>query len=640
MKAYLPLLDAQEDVLSMVPLERARAPVNGNARANFGPTYTIGGAWSSSDWAKLVVQTWRLLNQGDQELRDPFSQNPWIYAATSLKARSLSCVPIQVWKGRAGDESEDRKVPRFHPAQRLVDRPNPMSVGADLVASYSLSMDLHGEWIAFLYDSAGSITTDPARAAAIVTQDPASLDAVPSERGIPRIVAWKVKRAPDLAVPFEASLYARELCPAMFPSKDCLRGHAPLSAAILGARNEWKIKRANESAIENGCSFGGMLIGREWDHNEVEAVRREIREKYAGALRQANVMVVGGSEATFVPNNTNQEKMQYVGQLGWYRQEVLSCLGVPATLVSLSEDVNYATAIDAKRWFWAHTQMPRMEKLESALDRALFEPQGLYCRFDRDAVATILEDWKSKLEWGKSLKEIGPWSGDEINGRLALGMPKNEHSGKCWMNGAMRTTDQLAKMEEMPKMGEAEKGKPGSGEHEEGEGMHPPEDANTQRPSREPGRSEAEIACVRSLRNFLNAQRRAFGYRMSEVERGKVIEESRWPWEKAKWNERLHEVLEPSWLRFAEEAGAGDEEDEERAQLLLASVLDERRRSVEMIEVGFRSRVLEAIRSARSHADARAAVNAVFNRDRDLRCEIIASEERAAVHESVSKVLA
>src|SRR3990167_2857514 len=105
--------------------------------------------------------------------------------------------------------------------------------------------------------------------------------------------------------------------------------------------------------------------------------------------------------------------------------------GMKKAIVSVMEDVNYATAQAERKEWWEGTNLPLMSLTTSALNFILFRQNSdLRLIFDTTTVAALKEALKEKVETGYKLWQMG-FAANEINQRLDMGF-----GNKPWRNVA------------------------------------------------------------------------------------------------------------------------------------------------------------------------------------------------------------
>ncbi|NIV32602.1 MAG: phage portal protein, partial [Anaerolineae bacterium] len=99
------------------------------------------------------------------------------------------------------------------------------------------------------------------------------------------------------------------------------------------------------------------------------------------------------------------------------RTQVASAFGVPETMIA--DAANYATAKEHRLSFYQDTVIPKADQIQHALNRQLFEAQGLEFVFQFDQIEAIQKDEAEKAEYMRMLVDGKIITKDEA--RDALG---------------------------------------------------------------------------------------------------------------------------------------------------------------------------------------------------------------------------
>lgn len=399
---------------------------NGGARGALSEGFAIARSW---DWEQLFQKAPGLYVTGD--MKRPYAEHPWVHAPVSVKAENIASVPLRVYRvPKVDPEDEGEPVESSHPLQMAADYPNPDCGGDDIEGGISISLDLYGE--AFLL-------LEPLRAGEGGAYDPTAgpkgwwlvhPGAMQPEidRATNRVRAWVMSTdSGSKTYPPERIVHIRTPNP-----YDTYRGLSPLEAARIEAEADHKASRWTEALLENGGDPGGILTTETTlDDDQVRVMRQRWRDRHEGPKNAGKIAILhGGLKWQSVA--TNAKDMEFSAQRLWSREALLAVFGVPKLLVGLIDDVNRATAQTTKRVFWEETLVPRLRRIERALNRQITRPMNrgpavkgrvweYRYRFDLSDVEALRENLEERMARAKELIAMG-YGLNAVNARLGLGM--------------------------------------------------------------------------------------------------------------------------------------------------------------------------------------------------------------------------
>jgi len=362
------------------------------------------------------------LRLGQANLTRVYKQHSWSRAAIAVKAQTFSSVPLIVLRGdQRGDEDSGQPVGSDDPLQAVVDRPNPMMTGAELLEGTSINLDLFGEalWLMVNRPDGGFDPASPPKQVWLLPMPQTW------ERDVAGgvIVGWKRTNAGKT----DAYTGGQVLHFKLFNEADQYRGLAPAEAVRLSVSNDFTAGRLNEALMENGADPGGVIItDGDLKLDQRDDLRQEWERRHRGALNRGRVAVLSGG-IKYVPTAISHREMQFLETREWSREEVLAVYQVPKLVVGLIEDVNRSTARETMRVFWQQAIIPRQSLVEAVLWHGLFaavsagQRQATWARFDRAGVEALQAEFGETLDQAMKLKGLD-YPLNAINDRLGLGM--------------------------------------------------------------------------------------------------------------------------------------------------------------------------------------------------------------------------
>jgi HK97 family phage portal protein len=341
-----------------------------------------------------------LFGTGSEELYDAYRQLPYVYAVINAIAKRISTVPVKFY--RAGS---DREFMRGSPAIDRLMQPTALLTFPQLIELWVIYKERKGEAM-FLLDadeqSGVPLNIQP-------YQPHEYREWVENNRWL----GWTFldKRR----VPPEQVIYDRYIHP-----DDRFRGLAPLTAARLSNESEYQARRYNRAFFENDATPGGYYK-TEADLTEEQFIRlrRRLIDNEQGAGKAHKSKLLSG-DLTWESTNTTQKDAQFVEQFNLTLHDICAVFGVDPVIIGREDLSKYATAKEARRYFWTDKAIPYMRTIESKINNAFLGRYDLEMRFDVSNIEALSESVLEKAEAAKVYYEMGV-PANMINERLNLG---------------------------------------------------------------------------------------------------------------------------------------------------------------------------------------------------------------------------
>ncbi|HHN67399.1 MAG TPA: phage portal protein, partial [Thermopetrobacter sp.] len=276
--------------------------------------------------------------------REGYAQNPVAMRSIAMIAQCVAAVPLRLRHGAR--ELSD------HPLLRLLQRPNPLQSGPQLIEALISHMQIHGDgWL--------KVTLIDGEPAELVTLRPDKVRIITDEAGWPR--AWEY-RAGERAIRFAQS--ADDPVAPLFqlrtfsPLSD-VHGLSPFSAAARAVDIHNAAARWSKALLDNAARPSGALVyrgegGAGLSHEQFERLKSELESAYAGAANAGRPMVLeGGLEWT--PLSHSPKDMEHIELRHAAARDIALAFGVPPMLLGIPGDNTYANYAEANRAFWRQT---------------------------------------------------------------------------------------------------------------------------------------------------------------------------------------------------------------------------------------------------------------------------------------------
>lgn len=406
---------------------------------------TPGGDWSGNGTAWLqFLSTPYWLRQDQEELKDPFTQHAWVYAAVMSLAHPFSSLPLLEMTGDRDDRRSQKIVDEETQMGRLFEQPNPETCWRVFACLHLIYKKVCGAalWLS-------TKNGEPARiqdANAIYFLNPRVYR--PKRDKQRRIIQW-VDPSNQLK-PYNAEFVHWFRYPNPW-DPDC--GLSPLTPAAISIKTDHIFEMANRAFAENGFQLGGWLLGEELSADQAEKLEKKLSDRFAGKKGTGGFPILSGAKMTVVPNTASQRSMQFVEYAQWTRSKILACIGTCESWVALGSKMNYATADAESDGCWLRSIDPELKEIEDYLWSVWSRPAGgeRWMQFDRSGVPAFRRAFiSSKLEDAKALQNLG-YTANQVNRALDLPLPDQAWGDEAYMNGAMLPISYIKDQEERDK---------------------------------------------------------------------------------------------------------------------------------------------------------------------------------------------
>jgi HK97 family phage portal protein len=339
----------------------------------------------------------------------PYRKSDLVFVCISTTARAISQVPLKVMrKTGSGWEWSGEK----HPTQILLSKPNPMMGSAEeLISSLISYLMLDGHVFLVPYPPSGKFVDS----LWVVRRE--NMDVLKDDRSN-QVVFWIYKPGSTVTLP----LMPTEIGSIKFFNPyDPVWGFAPLEAGSLPLLNDYKAASYTSQFWDQGAVPGGVLqTEKHLTEDRVDRIRKQFLSEHEGYRKSHKVAVLEGG-LKYQQIGLSQKDMEFIDLRKYNRDNILQIFGMKKAVISVTEDLNYATAKEERKEWWQDTNMPLMKLVEASLTNILF-PGSLVEKivFDISTVEALHDDYTKRVEIGEILMKIG-FTANEINERLELG---------------------------------------------------------------------------------------------------------------------------------------------------------------------------------------------------------------------------
>jgi len=372
----------------------------------------------------FFIPTYSLNKAGQDDIKNPYANNVWVYSACTAITTNLLQLPKVL--DDVSDNDEEVMLTE-HPLLSLLENPNPLMDGPTFWENVILDLLLptpatKGGQCFILAESGTNRPVNLQKGEIPLELYPFSDDFITpiQDKADHGLLGWKYK------VPNgnKEIIYKPEELIRIFlvDPRDMLKGQSPVWAARRGIRTDQKAVALNENFFDNNASLGGALqTDAELDAEIATEIRSKFEESYAGQENAGRIPLLH-SGVSYKQYSQSHQEMQFLDQRKYTREEILAVYRVPKFMVSVYEDINFATAKAADRGFWTNTLLPLDDRVVRSFNNQwikYIEEGQLRLKSDFSRVQALQPDLTEKLEQAKQMFDLMiPVA--EINRRLEL----------------------------------------------------------------------------------------------------------------------------------------------------------------------------------------------------------------------------
>ena len=374
-------------------VERVRGPRTGG-----GLSSLEGGGWEGLD----TGWSWTPESYGGY-----YPKSALVYSAIKLRQDAVARVPLVVHRGDG-----ERPAGADHPAQRLLDRPNPFWTRGELWRATETYLGLWGSaYWGLERDAAG-------RVAEIWPLRPDRMRVVPDEESYVRGFVYMSSGQQAASYLPEDVVWMR-----YFNPLDEYAGLSPMAPLRLSADMGLESLRASRSALLND-SAPGIFVETPDSPTDDEVnefyERWEARFQGVDKVRRPAFLSRGMTVRNL---GFSPREMEYFRNMRWSLEDVSRVYGVPKPMLADMEQATFSNFNTARRVFWEDTIVPQLGFYEEALNAGLMPGLGdgtLRARFDLGGVEALRETENDKAKRRIGYVKAGIMTAEEVREEMGL----------------------------------------------------------------------------------------------------------------------------------------------------------------------------------------------------------------------------
>ena len=323
---------------------------------------------------------------------DYYAKSTAVHAAVRVLAEAVSRPPLEVWR-RDSANSELELTDPNHPLQRLLDRPNDVWDGGQMLRAVESRLALWGSAYVVMARDADGVPKEmwPLR------PDEVRVVADDSDR----TVRGFIHETADGRVAYlpEEMLWFRRFNPMRG-----FEGFSSMAPARLAVDMGSEALRFNRRFYINSAMPSDMVITTD-DNPSQDQIERllETWEMRLVDPDQAHKPIVLSGGIDMKRLGSNHSEMEFIAALQWSVEEVSRAFGVPKVFLSEFEDATLANVRTMEQFLWRNTVIPELKMLEDGINHRLaphFEqfPNELVVRFNLSDVEAVQESQSDRAD--------------------------------------------------------------------------------------------------------------------------------------------------------------------------------------------------------------------------------------------------
>lgn len=307
----------------------------------------------------------------------------WVYAAVSIRAKTIAGAKFNVYVKRGQDELEE--VRADHPLAQLLDEVNPVSTRSELMYLTSAHQDLTGD--AYWYVPSNGLGI-PGEAWVL---PPDLMYIIPTRDG--NVARYELRTGVDV-IPFDPAeiVHFKHPNPASFYYGQSVLMAAAASSDIDQFQHEYQRRFYQNFAIPPFA----LKTDKELREDTLMRLKSDWSREYGGPSGSGKVAILE-SGLSVEKIGIDPKELDWLASNRATRDDILAVFGVPASKLGLVEDVNRANAEANDYTFSTNVIEPILDMMDERLTQDLarkFDPKLVIrhestIRNDEEALARI-----------------------------------------------------------------------------------------------------------------------------------------------------------------------------------------------------------------------------------------------------------
>ena len=343
-------------------------------------------------------------------LKSLYSREPWIYAGSTLIARTLTSVPMRIYDKRTG-----AVIPN-HPLELLYKTGSPLEDGISAQWSSDLDLDLTGNAFLVLDPTMRTYVHVPVELCTMKLADPK----IDNRIGLQTLVVTDPTKqnGSKQEVPYKQIIHLR----LPNPSNKFYGMSAWCAAARPILLDRYKSEYDMAFYLRGATHTGVIETTEDMTKSRMERLMRTFEAAFTGRRNWWRPLFLPRG-AKWISSSPTMAEMQHLEGLRENRKVILAVRGVPGAMVGLVEDANRANMETQARIFWENTIVP-MAVFKAACWNNSYLARVIYPMVEMRPDFTGIESLQGSLiSRGEQAKAVeNHWKLDEIRTKI-YGLP-------------------------------------------------------------------------------------------------------------------------------------------------------------------------------------------------------------------------
>lgn len=407
----------------------------------------------------------------------PYRQHPWVYRAADVISSSLTQAPFGIVRG----DEEDPQPVTSGPWWDFFKKPSPyLSTNDFWTVSWLYQLLPPGDAFWVLFSQIGVPVSSPTEVPrwAYAVSGAHFTEVVGDDGQVLKGWLWEVGKQRIPLEPYQVVQFGK-----VNPDNQWRR-QSPLEAALGSVRTDHKASVWNESLLDNGADPGVILKLPEVGANQVDAVRKQWKDRHGGPGKQGKVAILTGQNDDVIRTTLTHTEMGYSDLRKMSQEEIASVYGVPLFVMGQLDDVRLETSEASLKLFWELTLMSWLRLGANTVNTQLIGTRGggteiskvgatdlaVRGRFLIEMVSALKRDAEQRRRIALADRNLG-FSRNEVNARHELGYETEDALGDVPLVrvGLRRLEDVEAEPQDPSVFGLPSPGQPGTSSPEGGE---------------------------------------------------------------------------------------------------------------------------------------------------------------------------
>ena len=198
---------------------------------------------------------------------------------------------------------------------------------------------------------------------------------------------------------------------------DPIAGMAPATAGKIPILSLYKAQSYNYQFFENGAMPGAVFeTEKQLGDKTFNRLKDQLQGEHRVSTGKSHKWMILEQGLKMVQRGVTQKDMDFLGLQRLSGEEIMQIFGMKKSIISVTEDLNFATAKEERKSWWQDTCRPLMRIIEDMLQFGL----GIELLFDVSVIEALHESFSDKAKTCESLMRLG-FTRNEVNKRLEMG---------------------------------------------------------------------------------------------------------------------------------------------------------------------------------------------------------------------------